>query len=159
MPYLEILSTFREKIRDHGKELKSSLILSECDKLRDEILPNVGVRLEDDMDSGRSKIKFVNKEELLKERELKRRYEEEKLAEKERKKAEINQKALEREESKKISPKEMFRSQTDKYSKFDDSGLPTHDNLGKELSKGQIKKLQKLQLAQEKKYNEYLSSK
>ncbi|KAG8035110.1 hypothetical protein G9C98_001600 [Cotesia typhae] len=158
MPYLEILSNFREKIRAHGKELKSKEILMECDKLRDEILPNVGVRLEDDMDSGTSKIKLVNREELLKERELKRKNEEEKLAEKERKKAESNQKALEREEARKISPKEMFRSQTDKYSMFDDSGLPTHDNLGKELSKGQIKKLQKLQLAQEKKYNEYLES-
>lgn len=37
-------------------------------------------------------------------------------------------------------------------------GLPTHDQDGKELSKGLLKKLQKLQLAQEKKYNEYLAS-
>lgn len=37
-------------------------------------------------------------------------------------------------------------------------GLPTHDQEGKELSKGLVKKLQKLQQAQEKKYNEYLSS-
>lgn len=37
-------------------------------------------------------------------------------------------------------------------------GLPTHDHEGKELSKGLLKKLQKLQQAQEKKYNEYLTS-
>lgn len=37
-------------------------------------------------------------------------------------------------------------------------GLPTHDHEGKEISKGLIKKLQKLQQAQEKKYNEYLAS-
>lgn len=37
-------------------------------------------------------------------------------------------------------------------------GLPTHDLEGKELSKGLVKKLQKLQLAQEKKYKEYSSS-
>lgn len=37
-------------------------------------------------------------------------------------------------------------------------GLPTHDQEGKELSKGLVKKLQKLQQAQEKKYNEHLSS-
>lgn len=37
-------------------------------------------------------------------------------------------------------------------------GLPTHDLAGKELSKGLVKKLQKLQQAQEKKYNEYLTS-
>lgn len=41
------------------------------------------------------------------------------------------------------------------YSK---QGLPTHDAEGKEISKGQLKKLQKLQQAQEKKYQEYLSS-
>ena len=37
-------------------------------------------------------------------------------------------------------------------------GLPTHDVEGKEISKGQLKKLQKLQQAQEKKYNEYLAN-
>lgn len=37
-------------------------------------------------------------------------------------------------------------------------GLPTHDAEGKEISKGLLKKLQKLQQAQEKRYNEYLAS-
>lgn len=37
-------------------------------------------------------------------------------------------------------------------------GFPTHDAEGKEISKGQIKKLQKLYQAQEKKYQEYLAS-
>lgn len=36
--------------------------------------------------------------------------------------------------------------------------MPTHDASGKELSKSQVKKLQKLYDAQEKKYNEYLKS-
>jgi cysteinyl-tRNA synthetase len=36
--------------------------------------------------------------------------------------------------------------------------MPTHDAEGKELSKGQIKKLQKLYTAQEKKYNDYIAS-
>lgn len=35
-------------------------------------------------------------------------------------------------------------------------GLPTHDTEGKELSKGQTKKLKKLFEAQEKLYKEYL---
>lgn len=35
-------------------------------------------------------------------------------------------------------------------------GLPTHDTEGKELSKGQAKKLKKLFEAQEKLHNEYL---
>ena len=41
---------------------------------------------------------------------------------------------------------------------FNFQGIPTHDAEGKELSKGQVKKLQKLQQNQEKKYNEYLQS-
>lgn len=35
-------------------------------------------------------------------------------------------------------------------------GLPTLDAAGVEVSKGQLKKLQKLQQAQEKKFNEYM---
>lgn len=82
----------------------------------------------------------------------------------------------------KISPCEMFLTETDKYSKFDETvkilgpkrhktnvdeadfqcqtlrfqGFPTHDAEGKELSKGQAKKLRKLYEAQEKLHNEYL---
>lgn len=47
MPYLMILSQFRDDVRTIGKHLKASEILQLCDKLRDDILPNVGVRLED----------------------------------------------------------------------------------------------------------------
>ena len=36
--------------------------------------------------------------------------------------------------------------------------MPTHDATGKELSKSQLKKLQKLYDAQEKKYNDYLKA-
>lgn len=45
-----------------------------------------------------------------------------------------------------------------KHSRFFFKGLPTHDIEGKEISKGQLKKLQKLQQAQDKKYQEYLAS-
>lgn len=41
---------------------------------------------------------------------------------------------------------------------FPAQGMPTHDAKGEELSKGQLKKLQKLYQAQEKKYNDYLKS-
>lgn len=47
MPYLNILSEFRDNVRKEARVLKASSILSECDKLRDDVLPNVGVRLED----------------------------------------------------------------------------------------------------------------
>jgi hypothetical protein len=47
MPYLSVLADFRNNVRSHARELKAIKILGECDKLRDDILPNVGVRLED----------------------------------------------------------------------------------------------------------------
>lgn len=94
----------------------------------------------------------------------------------------------------KVPPCEMFLSETDKYSRFDETvsgtftllpneaktfsvhlkmflsvwsensasfpfsfqGFPTHDAEGKELSKGQAKKLRKLFEAQEKLHSEYL---
>ena len=50
------------------------------------------------------------------------------------------------------------RSETDKYSQFDEKGVPTMTAEGKEIPKAQVKKLQKLYQAQEKKYNEYIKS-
>nr|CAI5849666.1 unnamed protein product [Callosobruchus analis] len=157
MPYLTILAEFRDNIRSSARTLKATEILNECDKLRDDVLPNVGVRLED-REGGPSAVKLVDKETLLKEKEAKKKAEQEKAAEKEKKKAELAAAAAAKEAQKRIPPTEMFRKETDKYSKFDDDGLPTHDVDGKEISKGQIKKLQKLYEAQKKRYQEYLES-
>ncbi|XP_072748832.1 cysteine--tRNA ligase, cytoplasmic [Anoplolepis gracilipes] len=157
MPYLEILANFRQKVRNCAKTLKANDILQECDILRDDILPNIGVRLEDSNEED-CKVKLVNREELLKEKETKKRLELEKNLEKEKKKAEAATAAAAKEAQKKIPPSDMFRLEKDKYSQFDDKGLPTHDAEGKELSKGLLKKLQKLQQVQHKRYNEYLAT-
>uniref|UniRef100_A0A8C0I8J9 cysteine--tRNA ligase n=1 Tax=Bubo bubo TaxID=30461 RepID=A0A8C0I8J9_BUBBB len=101
-------------------------------------------------------VKLVDKDTLLKEREEKKKIEEEKK----RKKEEAARKKQQQEAAKlakmKIPPHEMFKSEHDKYSMFDENGFPTHDTEGKELSKGQIKKLKKLYETQEKLYKEYL---
>lgn len=47
MPYLSALAEFRNSVREHAREIKAFDILKLCDNLRDEILPNLGVRLED----------------------------------------------------------------------------------------------------------------
>ncbi|XP_045492463.1 cysteine--tRNA ligase, cytoplasmic [Colias croceus] len=152
MPYLEALSVFRGQVRDAARTAACGPVLALCDALRDCVLPELGVRLEDKPD--RTIVKLVSKEELAREREEKKRIE----AEKQKKKEELLKAQKAKEEQKKIPPGEMFKRESDKYSKFDDKGLPTHDHEGKELSKGLVKKLQKLQQAQEKKYNEYLAS-
>lgn len=157
IPYLSALAEFRNSVREQARELKATEILKLCDELRDTILPNLGVRLED-REGAPAAVKLVDRETLLKEREAKRALELEKSAEKERKKKEAAAAQAAKDAQRKINPKEMFLHETDKYSAFDVNGLPTLDKNGDEVSKGQLKKLQKLQQAQEKKFNEYLAS-
>lgn len=155
MPYLTVLSDFREGIRKIAREQKVTELLQLCDVVRDDTLPELGVRLEDH-EGLPTVVKLVDKETLLKEREEKKKMEEEKR----KKKEEAARKKQEQEMAKlakmKVPPCELFRTETDKYSKFDETGFPTHDVEGKELSKGQAKKLRKLFEAQEKLHNEYL---
>ncbi|CAB1422144.1 unnamed protein product [Pleuronectes platessa] len=154
MPYLSVLSDFRERVRRIARELKVTELLQLCDTVRDDTLPELGVRLEDH-EGLPTVVKLVDKETLLKEREEKKKMEEEKK----KKKEEAARKKQEQEMAKlakmKIPPCDMFRLETDKYSKFDETGFPTHDAEGKELSKGQAKKLRKLYEAQEKLHNEF----
>ncbi|XP_073321025.1 cysteine--tRNA ligase, cytoplasmic isoform X1 [Pagrus major] len=155
MPYLSVLSDFREGVRKIAREQKVMELLQLCDVVRDHTLPELGVRLEDH-EGLPTVVKLVDKETLLKEREEKTKIEEEKK----KKKEEAARKKQEQEMAKlakmKVPPCEMFRTETDKYSQFDETGFPTHDAEGKELSKGQAKKLRKLYEAQEKLHNEYL---
>lgn len=47
MPYLKVFGEFRDEVRVKAKEAKNSSILECCDQLRDNKLPELGVRLED----------------------------------------------------------------------------------------------------------------
>ncbi|XP_073073418.1 cysteine--tRNA ligase, cytoplasmic isoform X2 [Manis javanica] len=155
MPYLQVLSEFREGVRRIAREQQVPEVLELSDALRDNILPELGVRLEDH-EGLPTVVKLGDRETLLREREEKKRIEEEKK----RKKEEAARRKQEQEAAKlakmRIPPREMFLSESDKYSRFDENGLPTHDTEGKELSKGQAKKLKKLFDAQEKLYKEYM---
>ncbi|XP_053684550.1 cysteine--tRNA ligase, cytoplasmic [Sabethes cyaneus] len=157
MPYLSALAEFRARVREQARTLKATAILDLCDQLRDDILPNLGVRLED-REGSNAALKLVDRDVLLKEREAKRAEEARKTEEKERKKAEQAAANAAKDAQRKIDPVDMFRAETDKYSAFDSTGLPTHDAEGKEISKGQQKKLQKLQQQQQKRYQEYLDT-
>merc|ERR1712173_123440 len=155
MPYLDVLASFRDKVRIQAKGIGGNAgpILKECDILRDDTLPQLGVRLEDKEDEP-TVIKLVNKEELMREKEERKRLE------KEKKKALELEKQAELEAKKKIPPGKMFQEgeYAGKYSKFDDKGIPTHLTNGDEIPKSQMKKLQKVYQAQEKRYNEYLAA-
>ncbi|ETP41613.1 cysteine-tRNA ligase [Phytophthora nicotianae P10297] len=165
-PVLDIFAQFRDEIREAARSAAAeggdpkalaSAVLRLCDVVRDEKLPYAGVRLED-RSTGAAVWKLANKDELIEELEKKKqekiRKEEQKrlrLEEEARKKAELAEKA-------KIPPSEMFLGMKDKYSKFDDNGLPTHDAAGEPLSKGQTKKLAKEQAKQKALYEKHNSN-
>uniref|UniRef100_UPI00358F0329 cysteine--tRNA ligase, cytoplasmic n=1 Tax=Myxine glutinosa TaxID=7769 RepID=UPI00358F0329 len=155
MPYLTVLSEFREEVRAIARIEKVRGVLELCDKLRDDRLPQLGVRLED-REGEATVVKLVEREVLLKEREEKKKLEEEK----QQKREEAARRQQEQEAAKlakmKIPPQEMFLSDSDRFSRFDEHGFPTHDADGKELSKGQNKKLRKLYEVQEKLHKQYL---
>ena len=52
----------------------------------------------------------------------------------------------------------MFRHETDKYSRFDEDGIPSHDVDGNPLTTSQLKKLKKLWQQQYDKYHKHLNS-
>jgi len=151
MPHLNLWASFRDDIRAIARKEKLGEILSICDSMRDERLPSLGVRLED-YEGVDTTIKLVDKETLLKEIEDKKILEEKKRKEKEARQAA----KLQEDERKKMPPNELFLNGP--YSQFDDRGIPTHDNNGKEISKSQLKKLTKTYESQLKKYNDYLAS-
>ncbi|CAI4232008.1 unnamed protein product [Auanema sp. JU1783] len=144
MPYLVTLSDFRENVRLIAKKEKITEILEECDRLRDEILPELGVRLEDR--AGQTVVKLADRETLRKEQEQKKALEEQKKLEKEKKAAEREAKEAAKAAAKKVNPNDMFKTAEDqeKYSAWDEKGIPTHVKDGEEISKKLRKKLEKL---------------
>lgn len=149
-PMLDVLTRFRESVRIAAISGDSKAVLVAADALRDIILPDLGVRMED-KGSGVDVVtiwKLDDPEVLKQERKLK----EEVKAEKEKQKLETLRKQKEKEEKAKIDPVQMFLSLTDLYSAFDERGLPSHDKAGEPLSKGALKKLQKEQEKQNELY-------
>ncbi|KAK3747619.1 hypothetical protein QZH41_013667, partial [Actinostola sp. cb2023] len=153
LPYVQLLSDFREDIRQIAREEKVPRILKACDVLRDESLPNLGVKLEDQEGDSKAVIKFVDPETLMKERLQQQEEQEKKKRQKEEAKKRLEEEKAAKEAKARIAPWDMFKHETEKYSAFDDQGIPTHDAQGEPISAKQVKKLKKLYQQQEKLYN------
>ena len=83
-----------------------------------------------------------------------------KKATKEKKEREKEEKKILEEKKKSTPPCEWYKTfETDKFSQFNENGLPTHDDKGKELSKEKVKGLEKQMKSKEKKYQKYLQQK
>ncbi len=156
-PYVKILSSFRDNVRENSIKNGNKELLKATDGIRDDLI-NLGVSL-DDRDNDRALVKFLNeseKEELIKRKENIKKNEDLKI---QRKLAALKleeAKLKEKQEKAKISPNELFK--TDLFSKWDDNGFPILTKDGEELSKSMKKKLQKQYDQQKKLHDQYLKS-
>lgn len=180
MPYLGVLSSFRDGIRQLAMskgENNLKDILTMCDKLRDDDLVPLGVAL-DDQDGGvlrffllllltnhhnwldgKALIKLVPPAELIKARDEKRIQQEERAQKKAQAILLERQKRLEKIERGRLPPHEMFKPPNvseEAYGSWDGAGFPLTTGEGVELSKNQIKNLHKKYQIQEKLHQEFL---
>ncbi|KAJ2880163.1 cysteinyl-tRNA synthetase [Coemansia asiatica] len=160
LPVASVLSDFRDAVREialSGGDKKALLGL--CDRVRDKDLPDLGIMIGDHVD-GRALVRFVDPEEIRRERAARQADEEAKQAKKEAETRAAEEKRLAKLAAGKLSPKDMFRTpeMLELYSEWKESGVPTKDKAGEELAKSKVKKLEKQWAAQEKLHNEYLKS-
>jgi len=135
-------------------------VLRLCDELRDNVLPAVGVRLEDRA-SGRAQFSLDDpvrlQAEAARKRESAAKAEAERLAKEEKRRAD----ALRDADRAAVEPKRMFEPQFDalfdretSFGEFDETGLPIATADGEPLSKSATKKLIKMRQKHEKVYSE-----
>jgi cysteinyl-tRNA synthetase len=67
-PFVSAFAQFRDQVRSISREKHVTDVLKLCDHVRDETLPQLGVRLED-VEGKPSSVKFVDKETLMREKQ------------------------------------------------------------------------------------------
>ena len=152
---LDSLAGFRERVRDAARSKDFGRVLSECDELRDKVLPPLGIKLEDVMSSSgarpatpygpaSSQWKRQSAEDFQREQEENARKVADAAARKAKAAEADAKKAAEKEARLKKNPDTMFREDAE-YTGFlfDDEGIPSHDRDGVELSKSKLKNLRK----------------
>lgn len=158
LPFAKAISNLRDELRKLvatvSPESKKA-ILSLTDRIRDEDLTNLGIYVDDRADGKSALIKFVPASELIAMRNEKLAKEAEKARAKEEAKAARERAEQEKWEKAKVSPLDMFKAD-DKYAEWDAEGLPTKLKDGTEVTKSQLKKLQKDHQKQKKAHEEYL---
>ncbi|KIY70644.1 hypothetical protein CYLTODRAFT_419597 [Cylindrobasidium torrendii FP15055 ss-10] len=162
MPYLRAMSTFRDGVRQLAMQKGDTAlkdILALCDKLRDTDLVPLGVAL-DDQEDGQALVKIVSATELIKARDEKKAAAEAKVAKKAAQVEAERQKRIAKLEKGRVSPADLFKVPNvpdGTYGSWNDEGLPLTDGEGKELSKNQVKKVQKEWALQKKLHDEFLA--
>mmetsp|Transcript_21159 Transcript_21159/g.38307 ORF Transcript_21159/g.38307 Transcript_21159/m.38307 type:complete len:803 (-) Transcript_21159:92-2500(-) len=158
--YIGSMVNFRESVRNaaleaaKGGDTKAAIqsILKICDGLRDEILPTLGVRLED-----RPTGTMWNLEDpavMLKEMAEKEAKEKEAQIGKLEKQLVARTKELEKVKNSMVKPQDLFR--TEEFKEWDESGVPLTLANGDSVSGGQLKKKKKAIDKQAKAYKDLM---
>ncbi|KAM0523255.1 hypothetical protein ACHAPE_001750 [Trichoderma viride] len=160
LPYLRIVSQIRDELRrtvsTYDPQTKKA-ILQITDRIRDQDLTNLGVYLDDRPDNQPSLIKFVPAAELIAAREEKIAREAEKAKKKEEARLAKEKADQEAREKAKVSPEDLFKND-ERYSAWDEQGIPTKLKDGNEVPKSQLKNLKKA-WEKQKKIHEDLKAK
>ena len=165
-PMIDTMVSFREKVRDEAlAAVKASkgdpeaaakaiqAILKTCDALRDEVLPSVGVRLEDR--PGGTRWNREDPATMMKELEEKKAREAEVKIGKLEKKLDAKAKELAKLKESVQAPDQLFR--TDEFKEWDETGVPTVNADGTPVSGGQMKKKKKAIEKQAKMYQDLMT--
>lgn len=161
-PMIDTMVSFREKVRNEAlAAVKASkgdpeaaakaiqAIMKSCDELRDEILPTVGVRLEDR--PGGTRWNREDPATMMKEMAEKKAQENAQKISKLEKKKVNKEKELEKLSKSMQKPDQLFR--TEEFKEWDEMGVPTMNADGTPVSGGQSKKKKKAIEKQSKDYN------
>lgn len=163
-PILDAFCEFRDTVRGTARKGLSDgirQILTLCDSVRDDVLPQLGVRLEDRGMDQPAVWKLEDADTLVMEITRKREAESKRREEVERQKQARAAKLLQDLEKGRLSPHLMFKEGDEyrgKFDSFDQNGMPTTDAQGKELSKSALKGLAKARMRQEKLHAKFLAA-
>jgi len=156
-PFLDAILNFRSQIRDSARGKNFGELMSLCDELRDSVLPELGVQLED-KEGGKGVWKLQDPEETRKRKEL----EDMERRRKDEDKATRDKEAADKAKAAMVTPEEFLKGMkvddgTATYGNFGDDGLPKSDGKGDELNKSAAKKAKKLYDNQKKKYDKAMA--
>jgi len=156
-PILDSWTKFRTSVRSRARELKDQPMLTLCDTIRDDVMPKLGVRIEDD---GVVPWKLSTPEEamrVVRERKANERAAQIRRLEGRRRAAESDYKQW---LGFSAEPEAMFPASEFTIPPRGADGafvMPTHDAEGKEIGKGRMKKLAKQYENAKKGHDKYLA--
>ncbi|KAJ6788399.1 hypothetical protein PWT90_07794 [Aphanocladium album] len=145
LPYLRVAAQLRDELRrvvsTQTPDVKKA-ILSLTDRIRDHDFTNLGVYLDDRPDNQPSLVKFIPAAELIAAREEKAAAAADKAKKKEEARLAREKADQEAREKAKTPPEEMFKTD-ERYSAWDEQGLPTKMKDGSDVPKSQQKQNKK----------------